>query len=54
MAGAGGPETGVIVTCAGCGESVFQKAMIPILGDDGAMTYRCAPCARKLIELPQP
>ena len=46
-----GKDAGVPVTCAGCGETVLQKTMIPILGQGGVgITYLCPPCARKLVD----
>ena len=43
-------EAGVQVVCPGCGQTVLQKAMIPILGDNGqGIRYLCAACARSLI-----
>jgi DNA-directed RNA polymerase subunit RPC12/RpoP len=45
-----GVDAGELVPCPSCGQTVLQKAMIPILGDDGSgMAYRCVPCARALI-----
>jgi DNA-directed RNA polymerase subunit RPC12/RpoP len=44
-------DAGVPVTCPGCGETVLQKAMIPILGDGGTgIRYVCVACARKLVD----
>ena len=46
-----GNDAGVPVTCPGCGESVLQKTMIPILGQGGkGITYLCPPCARNLVD----
>ena len=46
-----GKDAGVPVTCAGCGETVLQKTMIPILGEGGkGISYLCPPCARKLVD----
>ena len=46
-----GKDAGVPVTCPGCGETVLQKTMIPILGEGGSgITYLCPPCARKLVD----
>ncbi len=45
-----GVDAGERVTCPSCGENVFQKAMIPVLGDGGTgMRYLCLACARALI-----
>ena len=49
MAGSGGPEHGVEVQCPSCGQTVLQKAMIPVLVD-GAKGYLCRECARSRIE----
>ena len=49
-----GPETGVQVTCPGCGATVLQKAMIPIAGfTDGAsaLGYLCVGCARRHVDV---
>jgi hypothetical protein len=46
-----GEDAGVPVTCSGCGETVLQKTMIPILGEGGnGIAYLCPPCARKLVD----
>ena len=46
-----GKDAGVPVTCPGCGETVLQKTMIPILGEGGkGISYLCPPCARKLVD----
>jgi hypothetical protein len=46
-----GNDAGVPVTCPGCGETVLQKTMIPILGPGGqGIAYLCPPCARKLVD----
>jgi hypothetical protein len=46
-----GKDAGVPVTCPGCGETVLQKTMIPILGEGGTgISYLCPPCARKLVD----
>ncbi|MDQ6615919.1 MAG: hypothetical protein M3083_14580 [Actinomycetota bacterium] len=46
-------DAGVQVTCPGCGQTVLQKAMIPVLVDEGPLHhYLCVPCARALIALP--
>jgi hypothetical protein len=60
-----GVDAGVLVTCNGCGNTVLQKAMVPVLVAaevaDGAssspagsapMGYLCIPCARLQIALP--
>jgi DNA-directed RNA polymerase subunit RPC12/RpoP len=45
-----GVDAGERVPCPSCGETVLQKAMIPILGEGGTgMAYLCVDCARKLI-----
>ena len=49
MAGSGGPEHGVEVQCPSCGQTVLQKAMIPVLVE-GAKGYLCRECARARIE----
>jgi hypothetical protein len=44
-------DAGVPVACPGCGESVLQKTMIPILGEGGkGISYLCPPCARRLVD----
>ncbi len=46
-------DAGVEVECGGCGLTVLQKAMIPMLGDGGVgLRYRCPTCARALIVPP--
>ena len=46
-----GTDAGKPVTCPGCGETVLQKTMIPILGEGGqGITYLCPPCARRLVD----
>jgi predicted RNA-binding Zn-ribbon protein involved in translation (DUF1610 family) len=46
-------DAGVEVVCPGCGETVLQKAMIPLLGEDGSgVRYLCPPCARALMVPP--
>ena len=46
-----GEDAGVPVTCPGCGETVLQKTMIPILGQGGkGIAYLCPLCARKLVD----
>ena len=58
-----GVDAGVLVTCSGCGNTVLQKAMVPVLvaptnGDAAApsgpapMGYLCIPCARLHIAIP--
>jgi predicted RNA-binding Zn-ribbon protein involved in translation (DUF1610 family) len=48
-------DAGVEVVCPGCGETVLQKAMIPLLGTDGhGVRYLCPPCARALMPAPPP
>jgi len=49
MAGANVPEAGEQVPCPSCGQTVMQKAMIPIQKDD-QKSYVCVECARRLIE----
>jgi DNA-directed RNA polymerase subunit RPC12/RpoP len=45
-----GVDAGERVPCPSCGQTVLQKAMIPILGDGGTgMGYLCVACARALI-----
>jgi DNA-directed RNA polymerase subunit RPC12/RpoP len=45
-----GVDAGERVPCPSCGEVVLQKAMIPVLGPDGAgMSYLCVTCARALV-----
>jgi hypothetical protein len=59
-----GVDAGVLVTCNGCGNTVLQKAMVPVLvaaaPADGAppepagaesMGYLCIPCARLRIDI---
>ena len=46
-----GKDAGVPVACPGCGETVLQKTMIPILGEGGnGIAYLCPSCARKLVD----
>jgi DNA-directed RNA polymerase subunit RPC12/RpoP len=46
-------DAGVQVTCPGCGQTVLQKAMIPVLGEEGlGVRYLCATCARALMAPP--
>jgi DNA-directed RNA polymerase subunit RPC12/RpoP len=46
-------DAGVRVICPGCGQEVLQKAMIPMLGEDGqGIRYLCTACARKLVVAP--
>ena len=57
-----GVDAGVLVTCRGCGSTVLQKAMVPVLvsptangaATNGAvpMGYLCIPCARLQIAIP--
>jgi hypothetical protein len=57
-----GVDAGAWVTCPGCGNTVLQKAMIPVLaaqtvdsdatGDPAPMGYLCIPCARLQIVMP--
>jgi hypothetical protein len=57
-----GVDAGVLVTCRGCGNTVLQKSMVPVLVapevPDGAtatpppMGYLCIPCARLRIAIP--
>jgi DNA-directed RNA polymerase subunit RPC12/RpoP len=50
IAGMAGVDAGDRVPCPSCGETVLQKSMIPVLGEDGTgMRYICVPCARLLI-----
>jgi DNA-directed RNA polymerase subunit RPC12/RpoP len=50
IAGMAGVDAGDRVPCPSCGETVLQKTMIPVLGEDGTgMRYICVPCARLLI-----
>src|ERR1700736_318450 len=45
-----GVDAGERVPCPSCGETVLQKAMIPVLGEDGTgIRYLCVTCARLLI-----
>jgi DNA-directed RNA polymerase subunit RPC12/RpoP len=45
-----GVDAGERVPCPSCGETVLQKAMIPVLGEDGTgMRYLCVNCARALV-----
>ena len=39
-------DAGAEVACPSCGRQVLQKQMIPVLGDEGGMTYLCVECAR--------
>ncbi|MDQ1427096.1 MAG: hypothetical protein QOK39_572 [Acidimicrobiaceae bacterium] len=46
-------DAGVQVACTGCGETVLQKSMIPMLGEDGTgLRYLCVSCARALMVPP--
>ena len=57
-----GVDAGVLVTCRGCGNTVMQKAMVPVLVPAPAesdatsgpvsMGYLCIPCARLQIAIP--
>ena len=60
-----GVDAGVLVTCSGCGNTVLQKAMVPVLvapvdtngaeaapAGAGTMGYLCIPCARLRIAIP--
>jgi DNA-directed RNA polymerase subunit RPC12/RpoP len=50
IVGMAGVDAGDRVPCPSCGETVLQKSMIPVLGEDGTgMRYLCVPCARLLI-----
>jgi len=43
-------DAGVEVVCPGCGVTVLQKGMIPVLAGGGpGITYLCVACARALI-----
>jgi DNA-directed RNA polymerase subunit RPC12/RpoP len=45
-----GVDAGEQVPCPSCGQTVLQKAMIPVLGDGGTgMGYVCITCARGFI-----
>jgi DNA-directed RNA polymerase subunit RPC12/RpoP len=44
-----GSDAGEQVQCPGCGLTVLQKAMIPVLGDGGGVQYLCVACARLLV-----
>jgi DNA-directed RNA polymerase subunit RPC12/RpoP len=45
-----GVDAGEQVPCPSCGQTVLQKAMIPVLGDEGSgVRYLCIACARALI-----
>jgi len=47
-----GHDAGVEVVCPGCGQTVLQKAMIPVVGEDGqGVRYLCIACARALISI---
>jgi predicted RNA-binding Zn-ribbon protein involved in translation (DUF1610 family) len=47
-------DAGVQVPCPHCGTTVLQKAMIPLLGDNGAgIRYLCPTCARQLVDAAQ-
>jgi DNA-directed RNA polymerase subunit RPC12/RpoP len=48
-----GVDAGELVPCPSCGQTVLQKAMIPVLGEGGTgMAYLCVTCARALIVPP--
>ena len=47
------PDAGEHVPCPSCGQTVLQKAMIPVL-QDGSKTYVCVECARRMIVAPAP
>jgi hypothetical protein len=57
-----GVDAGVMVTCSGCGNTLLQKSMVPLLMPpelpDGTSTgpppmgYLCIPCARLRIAIP--
>lgn len=43
-------DAGIRLACPGCGETVLQKAMIPLLGAGGqGIRYLCCDCARREI-----
>ncbi len=43
-------DAGVLVTCPTCGQTVMQKAMIPMVGPGGqGVRYTCIECARKQV-----
>ena len=46
-------DAGVQVACPRCGATSLQKAMIPVLGDEGEIGYLCQACARQLIDVAQ-
>jgi predicted RNA-binding Zn-ribbon protein involved in translation (DUF1610 family) len=47
-------DAGVQVPCPGCGATVLQKAMIPLVGPDGTgIRYLCPACARELVDTAQ-
>jgi transposase-like protein len=47
-------DAGIQVACPRCGATGLQKAMIPVLGEDGAgIGYLCQPCARQLVDVTQ-
>ncbi len=56
-----GADAGVLVTCGGCGNTVLQKAMVPVLlaptngeapSGPPPMGYLCIACARLRIAIP--
>jgi DNA-directed RNA polymerase subunit RPC12/RpoP len=47
-------DAGIRVDCPRCGETVLHKAMIPVLGPEGAgIAYVCCDCARRDIPPPE-
>jgi hypothetical protein len=50
ITGMAGADAGDRLPCPSCGETVLQKTMIPVLGEDGTgMRYLCVDCARLLV-----
>jgi hypothetical protein len=48
---AGAKDAGAPVDCPQCGNTVRQKTMIPILGEDGkGVRYVCVACARQYVD----
>jgi hypothetical protein len=45
-----GKDAGVEALCPGCGQTVLQKAMIPVLAEGGGVAYLCVACARLHIQ----
>ena len=43
------PQSGAIAPCPGCGADTLRKEMIPTGAVDGAVSYLCVTCARRLI-----